>query len=53
METKEISETLGFSSTLTRLIARGYFGAFIRNESFKPYAISTHRRTHSPRFDHE
>jgi hypothetical protein len=38
METEEISETLHFNSTLTRLIAREDFSAFIRRESFKSYS---------------
>jgi hypothetical protein len=39
METEEMSETLVFSSTLSRLIAREDFSSFIRRESFKSYVM--------------
>jgi hypothetical protein len=34
-ETEQVSESLIFSSTMTRLVARKYFNAFICRESFK------------------
>jgi hypothetical protein len=39
METKEISETSVFSSTLTRLMAREDFSTFILHERFKSYIM--------------
>jgi hypothetical protein len=38
-ETEQISETLVFNSTPTRLMARKDFSTFITRQNFEPYVI--------------
>jgi hypothetical protein len=47
METEEISETLVFSSTLTRLIAREGCVTFIRCESIKSYVKEYEKKNYN------